>query len=302
MGIKATPGQREILGDITKWLTPKFKLIIRRYKDTDDESLPSDFISISTTPDNRTHEAVYNFFRIRTEGPLKLMHSLYGDRFKKDENPEEIYDWIETATSVYNNPNITIELWESPERSLPAKSFSEIKKHLTAKEKNHVLHLIQNRQEAVQFLADWQYEDHLPLLDFYFRLYTRQAIILFYGLMKTNHLRIRGNETSEIDLEVFKNFMCNRVATMPKNTIKREPYDLKWNELNTPREGEVEQYFEELQLNQLPEVFELHEHSMNKKHPNKKGEKERKTFTEIEEALETFFESINNKQGKRGRH
>lgn len=302
MWIKATPGQREILGEITKWLTPKFKLIIRRYKDTDEESLPSDFISISTTPDNRTQEATYNYFRKRTEAPLRMMHSLYGDRFREDANPEGIYDWIESATSAYDNPNITIELWESKERSLRAKSFSEIQKHLTSKEKNHVLHLIQNRQEALQFLANWQYEDHLPTLDFHFRLYTRQAIILFYGLMKTNHLRIRGNETNEINLEVFKNFLLHRVATMPKNTIKRQPYDLKWNELNTPLEGEIEKYFEELQLHKLPEIYELHEHSINKSHPNKKEEKERKTFTPIEEALEIFFEKITNKQGKRGRY
>ena len=304
---EATPGQREMLGDITRWLTPKFKLIIRRYKYTDDESLPGDFISISTTPDNRTHEAVYNYFRKRTEGPLKIMHSLYGDRFRENENPEGIYDWIETATSAYDNPNITIELWESKERSFRAKSFDRIQKHLTAKEKKHVQHLIQNRQEALKFLSNWQYEDHLPALDFNFRLYNRQAIILFYGLMKTQLLRIRGNENSEIDLEVFKNFMVSRVATMPKNNITpRDPYDLKWNELNTPREEEIEQYFKQLKLHELPEISELHENSMNNEHLQKKEREgkehiRRKTFTAIENALEIFFQSIDGKQGKQGK-
>ena len=45
MGIKATPGQRDILGDIIDLFTPKLAIEIRRYKDLGYESSPIDFIN-----------------------------------------------------------------------------------------------------------------------------------------------------------------------------------------------------------------------------------------------------------------
>jgi len=301
MGIKATPGQRDILGDIIDLFTPKLAIEIRRYKDLGYESSPIDFINLSTTNDKRLRRAHTHYFRRKTIDTLSNLHRWHGERFREEEDPENIYEWIEHASKEYYSPRVTIKIYNSPNSTLHSGDFHEVEKNLSKKENDHLQHLIHDRNEGLKFLSDWQYEDHLPKLDFSLRLYTRQAIILFYGLMKTNHLRIGGNENSHIDLEVFKNFLRQRVALMPKNDISpREPYDLKWNELITPREGELEPYFKELNLSELPEVSQLEENSINRKPFNKRNEP-LKTFTTMEKALITFLKSIENAQGKRGR-
>lgn len=257
MWIKATPGQREILGEIVDLLTPKLTFIIRRYKDLGDDSYSSDFIRISTALGNSSYKASNHFFSRKTVDTLSNLHRWHGDLFEENSNPENIYDWIEEVTYLYENPKVAIQLWETKENALPKEPFEKMLNRLSTKEKEHILHLIRDRKEALHFLSNWQYQDHLPELDFYFRLYTRNTILLLYGLMKTNHLRIQKNGNEEIDINLFKEFLGKRVATITEKELNQDPYSLKWGLLHSPRENELNSYFDKLKIHQLPEINEI---------------------------------------------
>ena len=257
MWIKATPGQREILGEIVDLLTPKLTFIIRRYKDLGDESYSSDFIRISTALGNSSYKASNNFFSRKTVDTLSNLHRWHGDLFEEDSNPENIYDWIEEVTNLYKNPKVVVQLWETKENALPNESFENIRHRLSTKEIEHISHLIQDRTEALHFLSDWQYQDNLPELDFCFRLYTRHTILLLYGLMKTNHLRIHKNGNEEIDINLFKEFLRKRVATITEKDLHQSPYSLKWGLLHSPRESELNSYFDALNIHGLPDINEI---------------------------------------------
>jgi hypothetical protein len=75
--------------------------------------------------------------------------------------------------------------------------------------------------------------------------------------MKTDHLRIHKNGGEEIDINLFKEFLRKRVATITEKELNQNPYSLKWGLLHSPRESELNSYFDTLKIHQLPDINEI---------------------------------------------